>query len=193
MNAAETYVQYFDYLANQSSHAHDFYGQDGPYGWAASFESLLFFRNAVRKIPIERPLVVDAGAGASTALLRLWFNSVVSVDPDPKYLELVELTCRHMAASKNLPSLARSMVSARSDYDALFYDYGMDQVRIDNFEPMAKKAKHIVYVDDCDFRPHAQPLRRHVLYVAQKHNWNTTDCLDACDEYGRWGILITKP
>ena len=136
---------------------------------------------------------MNAGAGASSFLLRRLFKNVVCVDADAVYLELVRRTCvengldgdRFIVGLENAP-----------DADYTFYDYGEinEQARMGHHSLAWRKTRRAVYFDDADDRPHAFPhYRRLVLDFAGSQGAAAEDCRDACDRYGRWGVVVRKP
>ena len=61
--------------------------------------------------------------------------------------------------------------------------------------PLAwRKTRRAVYFDDADDRPHGFPqYRRLVLDFAGAQGAGAEDCREACDRYGRWGVILRKP
>src|ERR1700682_3010509 len=97
------------------------YGYDSPEpnGTAASLESLVAFARAAGE-PAS-VTVLNAGAGASSWILRRLFGRVVCTDPDERYLGFVASLCvRHGLDGAGFVHTLRACGPA----DVTFYDYG---------------------------------------------------------------------
>lgn len=201
MNAPELYVNFFQAFANVARKAHvDYVGTDRPHGQAASFEALLAFRNCVRHAGLGfSPSILDAGAGASSAVLRNWFGQfgrVVSCDPNKDYLDDVQAACKALAEFYSVPYLATGGWFAgipSGQFDACFYDYGTIE-RQPTLDQVLRITSHIVYVDDADNRADCLEMRACVFSTINAHEgWIPVDALCAEDEHNRWGIMLVRP
>jgi len=199
VNAPELYVNFFQAFANVARKDHyDYVGTDRPHGQAASFEALLAFRNCCRDAGLTHVSpILDAGAGASSAVLRNWFGNVTSCDPNAEYLIDVKKACAALANFYKLPHLGSGDwvpgFPQSGVFDACFYDYGAIE-RKPNLEQAIRMTKHIVYVDDADNRADCLEMRMFVFETLNKvEGWIPVDALCAEDEHQRWGIMLVRP
>jgi hypothetical protein len=157
-----------------------------PSAMASSLESLVAFGNRVLN---PDALILDAGAGASTWVLRKMFPNVLSCDPDAEYLEVVRKVCGTggLDISGFDPELMKT--TFRTDYT--YYDYGGAE-RVPNMEHAIFCTDTLIYLDDTDDRPDCAKDRTYVYALAEKLGLKIEDCREANDEYGRWGVIITK-
>jgi hypothetical protein len=121
------------------------------------------------------------------------FRRVVSVDADARYLELVRQIC--MAHGLSGDGFVVGLENA-PEADYTFYDYGeiSDQGRTGHYAPAYIKTRSALYCDDTDDRPHGFPrFRRLIVDFAAAQGIVAEDRRDACDRYGRWGVVLRKP
>ncbi len=161
------------------------YQQGLPTGMASSLESMIAFAN---KVNDENATILNAGAGASSWVLRKLFKNVICTDPDVEYLDVVKNICvsggisgeNFIAGLENVPVC-----------DYTYYDYG-NSVRMPCLSLGIDKTKILAYVDDTDDRECCKSERAFVYNFAKTNDFHIADCLDAKDEYGRWGVFIFK-
>ena len=194
MNAPKLYVQYFETFFDLATERcrHFWDGSRGPNGCAASFESLLAFRNEVLKCGFQNPSILDAGAGASSCLLRLWFTNVTTCDPDPDYMGQVQEANRRLRSETKVASLKddRYVVGySREKFDATFYDWGSGPQRLEHFDDAIQSSK-LVYFDDADNRPLSAWWREEVIKLAALRGRQWREAKEASDEFDRWGIFV---
>lgn len=166
------------------------YGDGEPNGTACSVEAVRAF---ARRVGDRDATVLNAGAGASSFLLRRLFPRVTCVDADAPYLDVVRGLCAAHGLSEE--GFVVGLENA-PDADFVFYDYGeiTPAARMGYHDMAYRKARRGVYFDDADDRPHAFPqYRRLVLDFAAGQGVAAEDCRDATDRYGRWGVFLTKP
>lgn len=184
----KSYKDYFKFFMELAPPKFTRYGYDSgrPNGMAASLESLIYFANIVKDTDA---LILNAGAGASSWVLRQLFPRVICADPDAEYLDLIRELCRkHGLQSQGFVHLLRNT----PDIDYTFYDYGHYEVRWPMLSVAWSKTRKSMYVDDADDRPHNMPNRHYALALAQELSIATEDCRQAIDGYGRWGILYHR-
>lgn len=195
INAAEVYIKYFQTFArlpeNDCLKGVDDVSES-PGAWAASYEALFLFKTAVLQNCGPDPVVLDAGAGASSAVLRLWFKNVITCDNSQSYMFQVRRACDELAKAYNFPR----MVSGDwvhgvpgMNVDATFYDYGNFPTRIESIGLVIRNTKRVIYFDDVDHRTNAINLRGAVYWESRENGFVLKDMVEARDEYGRWGIL----
>jgi hypothetical protein len=157
-----------------------------PAGMASSLENVFWFARLVKK---AEAVVLDAGAGASTWLLRRWFKNVVTTDPDVEYLGVVRDLCMKngLSGDRFIPGLENVPLC-----DYTFYDYG-NAGRMALLPLAWEKTRVLAYVDDTDTRDACREARDITLRFAAAHNLRARDYSRACDEYGRWGIVLERP
>jgi len=199
INAAEVYVEYFRKFWDLATPARkEFAGTNHPTGWAASFESLLAFKTEVKRRhsnPLNTPLILDAGAGASSAVLRLWFNHVVTCDSDETYMMEVKQTCEKLAEMFECPKLATGDWHHGfypASVDSTFYDYDNYDRRIQFMPTVMENTGSIIYIDDVDHRDRCMSVRGSAYWEARMKGWRLEDRPDLLDEHGRWGIMATR-
>lgn len=156
-----------------------------PTGMASSFESIIEFAKIVHN---EKCPIINAGAGASSWLLRKMFPHVICTDPDKEYLEVVKNICK-------LGGLDEIMfihyLDRCPDCDYCYYDYGNIE-RMGMLNEAVFRTHYALYVDDTDTRPDCKEYRDYVYTYAGIKNLGIKDCKEAIDEYGRWGVILTK-
>jgi hypothetical protein len=165
------------------------YGNGEPNGTACSVEAIRAFAALVGD---PAAVILNAGAGASSFLLRRMFRNVVCVDADPAYLDVVRRICIEHGLSGDgfVVGLERA-----PDADFTFYDYGEinREARMRYHSLAYRKSRTAVYYDDADDRPHAFPqYRQVVLDFAASQGAVAQDCRAARDCYGRWGVVVHK-
>ena len=181
MTIEEHYKEYFKLFRDHAPKEMVEWGgyQKGePTGMASSLESILAFAKLVKD---ENATIINAGAGASSYILRAIFTNVICTDPDLEYLKVVKNICR--IAGFNTDNFQTGL--AQGDY--CYYDYGNIE-RIPEMQSFIDSTKYALYIDDCDTRPECKEMRDYVYSLPYK----VEDCKEACDEYGRWGVILKK-
>lgn len=197
VNRPELYVNFFKAFAKVAHQAHVSYvGTDRPHGQAASFEALLCFRNVARDLNLTyNSTVLDAGAGASSVILRSWFGHVITCDPNPAYVADVKRTCAALAEQYRVPDLgAGEWITGIPSImvDGCFYDYGTIE-RMPSLDKVMQMTRHVIYVDDTDRRVDCAEMRQFTLDAAHKSgSWRADEAFCAEDEHSRWGLVLTK-
>jgi hypothetical protein len=158
-----------------------------PSAMASSLESLVAFANRVENP--ENSVILDAGAGASSWMLRSMFPHVVSTDPDAEYLDVVRKVCA--AANLNTEGFIPLLENVHCTTDYTYYDYGNSE-RVPNMELAIGMTLKLIYLDDTDDRPDCAKDRAYIYSLAAKLGLKIEDCREANDQYGRWGVIITK-
>lgn len=178
------YLEYFKlFQKNAPKYMVDYVGGNGlPNGMASSLESCIEFAKIVKD---KNAIILNAGAGASSWVLRKIFPNVICTDPDPTYLKVVQNICELGGLSTENFTIDNEIPMA----DYCYYDYG-------NIERMPFLKKHVeatkiaLYIDDSDDRPECTEYRQFVL--SNFSNYKLSDCREARDSYGRWGIILKK-
>lgn len=155
-----------------------------PTGMASSLESMIAFANLVKD---KDALILNAGAGASSWVLRKIFKNVVCTDPDASYLQVVKDICsKELNIDNFIVGLENVPVC-----DYTYYDYG-NSVRMPSLKLGMSKTKILAYVDDTDDRDCCKDERAFVYNFAATEKYRIADCREAIDEYGRWGVILEK-
>lgn len=166
------------------------YGSYTPNATASSLESIIAYANYIGKVTGEMP-ILNAGAGASSWMLRKIFKQVSCVEPHGRYLSLVrEVLCQNALYYNNMYH-GMEAIRFTSYYDHVYYDYG-DIERIPYLGLAIDIARKSIYVDDSDCRDDCRPYRQHVIDLCAAKGLKWFDCLEAKDEHNRWGIIIEK-
>jgi Glycosyl transferase family 2 len=153
---------------------------------AASLESLVCFANSVGD---PDAMVLNAGAGASSWVLRKLFRNVICTDPDPGYMRFIADLCgRHGLSTDGFVYPLRNCPPA--DYS--YFDYGPWGVRWLALAVAWGKTKSAMYVDDTDDRPHNLANRAFALKFSREAGVRLEDRPDAIDRYGRWGSILRR-
>ena len=155
------------------------YQKGEPTGMASSLECCLAFASIVKD---KEAVILNAGAGASSFVLRKLFKNVICTDPDPEYLEVVKKICALDGLNTD-----NFIANALPKCDYCLYDYG-NIVRIPMMMTAIENTKYGLYIDDCDTRLECKEMRDYVYNLGM----NVRDCADAVDEYGRWGVILEK-
>lgn len=177
----EHYLEYFRLFRDQAPKPMVEWGgyQKGePTGMASSLECIIEFSKLVED---PEAVILNAGAGASSYILRKMFKNVICSDPDPEYLAVVKGICVKAGLS------GKNFIKGIAENDYCLYDYG-NLHRIPTMKEAIRKTKYKLYIDDCDTRPDCKEMRDYVYSLGE----NVVDCKEACDEYGRWGVILTK-
>ena len=184
---AEVYVDYFDtFWSVASDRSRRYYGEKGPSGHAAGLESLLYFAGLVIELMPDSwqdASVIDAGAGASSAILRTYFRDVTSCDPDPDYLGQVERACAEMGLPpgrwvEGVPTEAA---------DATFYDFGRSE-RIPKFASFLDLSRKLIWVDDAQVRE----MLEICTAVCAERGLELRTARGANDNLGRFGAYAIR-
>jgi hypothetical protein len=180
------YFQRFKGIAPPRMLEYGGYFTGQPSAMASSLESLVAFANRVENP--EDSVILDAGAGASTWILRSLFPHVVSTDPDAEYLDVVRRVCatKHL----NTEGFVHLLDNVHCAIDYTYYDYGNAERQPNMFRAIAL-TRALIYLDDTDDRPDCAKDRAHIYKLASDLNLKIEDCREANDQYGRWGVIIT--
>jgi len=154
------------------------YQKGEPTGMASSLECILEFAKLVED---KNAVILNAGAGASSFVLRTMFENVICSDPSPEYLAVVRKICIEAGLSGD------NFVTGLAESDYCLYDYGNIE-RIPEMKKAIDQTRVALYIDDCDTRPECKEMRDYVYSLGM----NVSDCKEACDEYGRWGVILRK-
>lgn len=155
------------------------YQRGEPTGMASSLESIMEFAKLVKD---PDAVILNAGAGASSFVLRKLFKNVICTDPDHNYLKVVKSICEMEGLSTD-----NFLANQIPENDYCYYDYG-NLERIPRLMDAIQATRKALYVDDCDTRPECKEFRDYVYSLG----WDVKDCPEAIDEYGRWGVIITR-
>jgi 2-polyprenyl-3-methyl-5-hydroxy-6-metoxy-1,4-benzoquinol methylase len=160
-----------------------------PNGTACSFEAI---REFIKMVPNKECKILNAGAGASSFVLRRFFPNVICVDMNKEYLEVVRQIC----ASENLSTdNFITNIEEVKEADCTFYDLGdfVPEGRLKYFKYAFDITKHFIYYDDADDRPFAFPsYRKAIQELGREKKAKVIDVKAAYDTYGRWGIALIK-
>jgi len=187
----EWYRRYFrDFLQFASPRCAQFgYGKGQitgePTSYASGFEALLAFADLVDD---TNAVILDAGAGASSFVLRRWFPNVISTDGDAEFLESVRRTCvgaglggeQFIVGIENCP-----------EADFTFWDYS-SQERTLLFPLGLMLTRREIYCDDADDRPVSAWRREYFYKFANALDLPIRDVPESRDQYGRFGAVITN-
>jgi hypothetical protein len=162
-------------------------GRNGlPNGMASSFECLMAFKD----LATTDSKILNAGAGASSFVLRHIFPNIVCTDPDRDYLEAVKDICFLAGLNTdNFIAIEKQSEVLKLNSDYTLYDFGNHQ-RMPFLENHIKITKHALYIDDTDDRADCLEYRNFVQNNFSQYK--LTDARFACDSYGRWGIILSK-
>lgn len=186
----EHFLEYFKiFEKNAPKYMVDYIGGHGlPNGMASSLESCIEFAKIVKD---KNARILNAGAGASSWVLRKIFPNVICTDPDEEYLDVVKKICEIGGLSTDnfttIPPIENEPLPFSVDY--CYYDYGNWQ-RMPFLKNHIEATKKALYIDDTDDRPECSEYRNFVLTNFSKYN--LSDCREAKDSYGRWGIILMK-
>jgi len=177
-NAKNVFLQYFIDFKNKAPQKFVQYGGYNtglPNGMASSLESCLAFCDYMED---KNSTVLNAGAGASSAVLRSLVPNITCTDPDKEYLEVV----RDIVGGDNyIHNLGNCDYS-----DYVYWDYGNWQRRplLDVGLHLTRKA---MYVDDC----HDPDVLSYATYLVNLHGYRIVQT-NSMDSIGRYGIIIDK-
>jgi hypothetical protein len=155
---------------------------------AASAESLVYFANLVD--PWES-LVLDAGAGLSSVLLRAMLPNVVTVELDGIYRDEVHM----IVAELGLRAAGgfSGVVDRGRPVKYSFYDLGRLKDRPTHFAAVVDKTETAVYVDDCGLGMAGTELyRRFVEDYCRANGHRLEDAPETLDSIGRSGAVLWK-
>lgn len=201
MNRAEVYVDFFKVfydLADQR--CRDYWGTPRPNGQAAGLESLCAFggwatADCINRLQmnghvlqpdkqgLQAATVVDAGAGASSAILRTYFPNVITCDPDGEYLAQVQRACARMG----LPEGNWIVGKPPGPWDYCFYDYGTS-VRGPQFPYFLDQTKVMIWIDDA----HDRDLFKVCAKACEERHLKIHSHLPSLDEHDRFGAIVIK-
>lgn len=184
----EKYFKLFKIMAPKKFVSYGGYDTGLPNGTASSLESLIFFANLVKD---ENAIIVNAGAGVSSFVLRKIFKNVICTDDNQEYLDVVKRIC--LTQKLNTDGFIYNIANI-PECDYMFYDYGEFAVRMPNLHFAISKTKKIMYADDGDDRENGAPSYRIMLHEVPSifKDFTSRDCKEAIDVYGRWGILLKR-
>lgn len=155
------------------------YQSGEPTGMASSLECILEFAKLVKE---PDAVILNAGAGASSWVLRKLFKNVHCIDPDLHYLLVVQDICRRGGLSYNNFGTGNFI-----ECDYCLYDYG-NLERIPDMQKAIDCTRKALYIDDCDTRTECKEMRDYVYSLGL----NVTDCEAAKDQFGRWGVILER-
>jgi hypothetical protein len=187
--AFHLWFRLFAEMAPEPHRTYGGYGDGRPNGTACSLEAIRAFAQMVDD---PDALVLNAGAGASSFLLRSLFDNVVCVDENAAYLNTVRRIC--VAQGLSGEGFVVGLENA-PEADYTFFDYGEmpSHAPARDYALAYQKTRKAVYFDDADDRPHGFPTyRRLLLDFAAGQGVLPEDCRAALDPYGRWGVVIGK-
>jgi hypothetical protein len=162
------------------------YESGEPNGMAGSLESLVCFAN---RIPDPGVTILNAGAGASSWVLRKLFRRVICTDPDRAYLEFIRVLCgQHGLRTDGFVHALRKCRPA----DFTFYDYGHFDLRWPMLAAAWDRTRIAMYLDDTDDRPENTTNRASAIAFASELGLQLEDRRDAVDQYGRWGSFLYR-
>lgn len=184
-NRAETYVEYFQvFYGMADDRCRAYWGTDRPNGQAAGLESLVHFGGKALTLIDPDALVIDAGAGASSAIIRTYFKNVLTCDPDAEYLAQVKAACESMGLGHGQWVAGPPDVYA----DASFYDYGTKD-RGPLLPYFLDRTRKFFWLDDA----HDADLLAHADTVSISRGLGQTiRAHEAVDEHNRFGAYIIK-
>ena len=198
LNPAEIFVDYFRTFMQVADDKAKSFGElsEHPTGWAASFESLFLFKLEVQRHCSARDaLILDAGSGVSSAVLRVWFDNVITCDNDRHYMANVRRTCEALTTKFQAPRLSDGgWVDGyyEKPVDSVFYDFGNFDVRREMLPTALGFVKNVAYLDDIDHRDRAMALRGTTFWEGRAKGFALRDVHEAIDEFGRWGVMATR-
>jgi len=177
-SAKQVFLQYFIDFKEQAPQKFVEYGgyHTGlPNGMASSLESCLCFFNYIED---KNATILNAGAGASSAVLRHLLKNVTCTDPDKEYLQVVESI---VGGDNYIHNLGNCNFS-----DYVYWDYGNWERRplLDVAMHLAKKA---IYVDDCQDHQVLSCVR----YLADANGYKIIET-NSLDSFGRFGVIVDK-
>ena len=164
------------------------YNQDEPNGTSSSLESIIAYANYIND---KHATILNAGAGASSWMLRKLFRSVVCIDPNERYLQLVQKVCNENNVSSDRFYHSFDGIKTTKKYDCVYFDYGNIE-RLPYLGSAIDIAIKSCYVDDTDCRDECKPYREHVYDLCKAMNLKCFDCTEALDKHGRFGVIIEK-
>lgn len=171
------------------------YGNDKPNDTASSLESIIAYANYINRSPKiyeKGPIILNAGAGASSWMFRKLFDDVICADPNKRYLELIQKICsENNLRAHNFQEHMLVSASLYGRVDHVYFDYG-DIERLPYLGSAIDAALFSIYVDDVDNRPGSFPYRQMVIDLCKKLNLKWFDCTESLDSHGRAGIIIEK-
>jgi hypothetical protein len=177
-NSKNIFLQYFIDFKNKAPQEFVNYGgyhTGQPNAMASSLESCLALYDYMED---KNATVLNAGAGASSAVLRSLLKNVTCTDPDKKYLEVV----KEIVGGENY--IHNIGYCDYSDY--VYWDYGNWQRRplMDVGLHLARKA---MYVDDC----HDPDVMSYVRHLVNIYGYKIVET-KSLDNSGRFGVIIDK-
>lgn len=185
------YNKYFEIFRDNAPKQMVYYGgyQHGkPTGMASSLESIIAFSELVED---ENAIILNAGAGASSWVLRKLFKNVICTDPNLEYLEVVKSICSLGGLSTE--NFTDDLYSFKK-FDYCYYDYGNIE-RMPALYMFISLTRYKMYIDDTDTRPDCKEYRDYVYELMDARfdgKYLIEDCRQAIDEYGRWGTILTN-
>lgn len=152
-----------------------------------SFEGLLAF---MRGVPGPECSVMDAGAGISTWVLRKAFTNVVTVEPE-RTADIGHVVCRLCTKYGLLEHEFVLGLANAPECDYVLYDYETFPARVHELPLAWSKARIAMYLDDADDRARNTYLPI-VRRFAEAEGAILTECRDAVDDFGRWGVWLHR-
>lgn len=151
-----------------------------------SFEGLLAF---MRGVPRRDCSVMDAGCGFSTWMLRKAFDNVLTVDP-PAEAHIGAIVCGLCGKHKLTNGTYVLGFDNAMICDYVLYDYGHFPERIHELPAAWEKTRVAMYLDDADDRytGYSEVVHR----FAEAEGAILTECREAIDVHGRWGVWLHR-
>lgn len=163
-------------------------GWQPPQVMGMSFEGLLGF---MRGVPDPECSVMDAGAGISTWVLRKAFKNVVTVEPERT--AAIGDVVRRLCATGGLREHQFVLgLENAPECDYVLYDYERFPQRIYDLPLAWSKARIALYADDADDRPANAEYLATIHAFGKAEGATVTECREAIDEYGRWGVWLHR-
>lgn len=166
------------------------YGNDKPNDTAGSLESVIAYAAHIQFHYGNEDRILNAGAGASSWMLRKLFKDVCCHDPHNQYLTFVAHVC-HLNGFKNLVFREGLFFGDYADggmFDHCYYDYGSIE-RIPYLGSAIDQTTHSLYIDDMQDTTYYELVKK----LCAVKGLSIIECPESIDEYGRFGIIIEKP
>lgn len=184
----EYYNQYFKEFNRLAvgEYADLSYGIDTPNGTSSSLESIIAYSNYIND---DSPILLNAGAGASSWMFRKLFQKVTCIDPNEHYLNFIKYIFDENKLKYWYGFQSNFYFSHK--FEHVFYDYGSIE-RLPFLGCAIPLATKSIYVDDSDCRDECMPYRNHVIDLCKSMGLKWFDCKESLDVHGRAGIIIEK-
>lgn len=154
---------------------------DSQRAMAASLESITYCVKLINTFGLTN--ILDLGSGVSTLIFLSEYNSIHSMDTDPKWANKTQEIVNSLLNKQFDISINFNDI-VKNQYDFIFYDLGNLEDRIYNFPRMQALGAKYIYLDDF----HILPYR---YYVESKINgYRLVYLPETIDIYGRFGGLL---